>query len=1046
MSKSKFLCIVLILFLLSFLSFCTLNFKQDSQDNVQASSAIALNAELENYLKSVVEDENLSSTSLSQVETLTFDGDFSSTCQAITTIEGLGQFALPNLESIVIKNMSNLTYVDFSDISFDSLNLQNLPNLEFLDVNNTLKSLEISSCTKFKLVLEQNKILNIVDLQLENLSVGRLDLNFQMPKLENLKVKNCPALFSVELVAGNLKNAEIVSNVNLVHFKIDSSFLNDMIFQNNENLQVFDISNNKNLQNLVLDNMTFEEDGFIVERKLLYAPQLKKFFINQNDWLKKIDISKSLKIETIIITSCTNLTTLEFPKYLNYLQTLDLSNCYNLANLKLDNAENLVTLSLAECNLLIGDAFVNIYEMKSLQYLNLQGTSLRELNLKDFDDLQILLVGSNYIHSLELINFPRLYNLDFANSPNLTNLNLQNLIKLESLSLGNCNAIESLNLENLLLKEFNLAGVVSLNELNISTLSLEKIAVYDCENLKELNFSQCKSLKTIEVLGCASLSSEFVDNLTELENIEKLYISECDSIHNFSLVDKITITELNLKHLNNLTILELNNLGTNCKITLPTQTKILRSINLSNLQMADFGAKTLDLSKGMLSAVTLVNLPFENINLNDNMITVFNITGVPQLKNISLANNRITNVNALLNLLSSSAMIEMVDINNNRIDFSKGDVLEDLKNSIYFYYMSIGVQNIINDNAYTFKPEIYFGGINEQLGDIRVVVYKSTKKYRKASITQSLLNEFSKSNLAVDKFSKLSNGTYYIVFEKYDDYGKKIAMTSEEQELFQPIYFTISTEFDFVRFIWILFVGVAVLIFGYVGVTYYLDKKKKARLLAEQTEEGIGFIIDESMTKKEIKEAKKEYKKQVKENRKQEKLDYRNQLILEKEQMREHRIQQKEEKAQNIENQKLEKIASKEKQKEEKEQQKLEKERQKMKKQEKKKKKLTKEEKLEKKKQAKEERLEKKQTQKEQKELKKLDKEIFKEEGKRKNNDKLDEFDEELENFFAKPNEDEFLEEGLTDSDLASLFDKKEQKTEKMVTKKLPNLPKLPKK
>ena len=1099
--KLKHIFVALFLFCMFGAIYCHFNLQTKQNFVVMADDSIILDEQLERYLMELNNEQLLSSTSFSHLTELTFDGASSSVCNGITTIYGLSQFVFEKLETITFKNMTKLESIDLSGVGYhNKLKLDNLSKLENLNYNNNLnlKEIEISNCSNLKFEIDSNTAKKIATLKLNNLNAGQISIPSQMQNLTYLEINNSNALTNLDLSASSLKKLILNGNQFLLTLKIDASQLNDLTLKNNQRLQTLDLSRSPNLKNIDLDEMTFEENGFVVARTILYAPSLKNIFISANDWIESFDISRSKNIETIVFNGCTNLKTIDLADDLQKLQTLDLTNCYNMANINFNSALNMQSLSLKGCNLLGNNAFANISQMKNLQYLNLNSTNLRELVLNDFENLQILLLGSNYLSKIDLMDVPNLYKLDIENSSNLNNIKIVNAISLEKLSLGNCSGIRDLTLENVALTLFSVAGKSMLNKVVINSSTLQELKIYDCENLSTLDFSQCQELKDIEILGCASLNSETIDNFQNLNNIETIYISECSSIYTFNLEDKPTIKELNLKNLNNLTILNLKNLGTNSKITLPQNTFSLRSLSLQGFKYADFGTTTLDLSNGVLSSVTLVNVPFETINLNDNVITVFNISGVDKLRFINLSNNRITNAESVMSLLDSAYLIELLDINNNRIDFSKGKTLKKIQSGIYFYSISIGVQNIIADNDYTFKPKIYFGGFGPHHQEIKAVIYHSTKKYAKASLSQSVLNTFSKSNLREDKFKKYSNGTYYITFEKVDSNGNVIAMTDEEKAMFMPIYFTVSTEFDFVRFIWIIFIGVAVLIFIYVGVSWFFEKRRKARLLGEDTEDGIGLLIDESMSKKEIKMLKKEHKKQSKENAKLQKIEEKNQYILDKENYKNQKALEKEQKIQNEESAKLAKIAEKERLKQEKEQAKLDKERDKLlKKQEKEENKLKelvvktklskedkkakretkdlvkepkiKEEKTKKEKEKQEvlkdnskiqDKLEKKRLKEEQKELMRLEKENLREEKLRekaeakgekfvskKKNDEEDDFD-----FFAKKenieSNDEDFEDALSDKDLENIISESKSKAQppKMPPKKPPFPPRMPKK
>ena len=959
MTKTKKLTIILfsLLFLFVFLNFNSL-IKGNLQTNIvsaedievnadEVSSEINLDSTLQAYLLELTQG-TLEENSFISYQELVFDGAISNSCNAITTIDGLGQFNFNNLTSITIRNMSNLQSLNLvglynSKKVFPKLNtiiIENCTNLTTLDfTNNTnLTNLSISLSSKINLVLDNDTMQTLVTLTLKDIAGQSFNLDYTMPNLNECVLENNLSLESVNLVANSLRKLSVIKNTNLLNFYINSSTLNNLIFQGQTGLQLFDTTNASNIKNIELDIMSFEEDGYIVEKTLLYAPNLKKLFISANDWIEEFDISESPYIENIIFNNCSNLKTLSLADELEHLQTLDLSNCYNLMRVDINPAINLQTLSLAECSLLSSSNFDNFNNMSNLQYLNLQGANIKEFIIKDLSSLQILMLGSNYLGDLQLNNLNNLSLLQISSSSNLKNVSLVDIINLQSFNIDNCDNVESIDIENVGLRTFEIAGKIVLNNVNILCDNLEELYVYDCDNLVNLNFKDCTKLKTVEILGCNSLSSDAINNFDSLNDITNIYVSECSSIYNFELTNKPLVQNLNLKNLNNLSILRIENIGTNAQITLPSNLKTLRNLSLQNLGQANFGISELNLSNGVLSSVSLVDVPFTKINLNDNYISSINISNMKMLNDIDLSNNRITNAENIITMFNTSSKLTRININNNRIDFASSDALQTIQSSIYGQFVVIGIQNVIDNNEYTYEPTIYYGGLNPYYLDIEVVIYHSVEIYSKASLTQEVLSTFSKSPLSVDKFTELKKGTYYITYQKVDDRGNVIEMTTEEKEIFLPIYFTVTTTFDFVQFIWIIFVAVAVLIFIYVGISFMIEKRRKARLLGEDfVDDGGATAMSTTLSRKEIKQAEREHRKLFKESEKLDKQERKNKALLDKAHLQEQKEMEREQKALNQENAKMQKLAKKEQQKaekerlrEEKEQQKLDKEREKL--------------------------------------------------------------------------------------------------------------------
>lgn len=923
---------------------------QTNMDNALSINVDDLGEPLKSYLLELAGTETLTANSFSAFSELVFDGQESLQCAEIVQVAGLSQFSFANLRKLTFKNMSNIEYIDIANIVNDNsdnkveLIIENCPNLTALDysTNARLEIMRIIDCEKLNFTLLNSVAQSLRELELVGVGGEKFDIISSMPYLKAVTLKNNTALKKIDLQASsNLKLCDIENNANLTSFVIRAGGLNELTFKGNENLQVLDLTHAQNLKVIYFDEMTFDEEGYVVERNLLYAPNLKKVFVRGNDWLEEFDISYSPRVETLVFYNCNSLNSLHLSETLNYLQTLDLTKCYNLANVDFASAVNLQSLSLAECDLIIADTFRGIANMFNLQYLNLSSTNIRDLTLENFADLQIILLGSNYLSSITLTNLPKLYKLDMSTSRNLKNVTVSNVENLKTISFSGCENVENLELSGVGFEKFDIAGMARLQTLKLTSESLGSLKVYDCENLMTLDFAECANLLELEVCGCNALNSDVVENLDELMRLESIVFSECNGIYNFNLANLPNIIKLDLSGLYNISILGLKNLGTYASIALPYNSRFIRSLSLINLLSADFGGDSLNFAGGVISSVTLDGVPFRNINLMNNAISSFSIDNCPYLGTINLANNRITNAETVLKMLDLSVVIQQININNNRIDFSKGSYINDIQSNERAYSMVIGIQNIIIENEYTYEPNIYFGGFGNFYPSVEVVVYHSNKKYSKANLTASVLRTFDRDTFSRDKFKKFENGTYYITYQKVDAKGHVVDMTEEELAMFVPIYFSVSKEVDIVQFIWIIFVVVAGLIFIYVGVSYIFDRRRKARVFDEDgldsEPNGMGAVIGNSKADRVYKKVERQRRRAQKDAEKQSKKEAKALAVAGVKNGELTKEEAKALKEENLQNIKLARIAEKERLKEEKEQAKLDREREKLKAEEEKK-------------------------------------------------------------------------------------------------------------
>ena len=130
---------------------------------------------------------------------------------------------------------------------------------------------------------------------------------------------------------------------------------------------------------------------------------LKELTIKKVSTFSSIDLSRNTKLETIMITNCTGLTTLKLGTnnnlttlhaYGNNLKTIDVSGCPNLTSLRINkNALKSVNVS-------------NNNKLEEL-YVN-SNSSLNTLNVKNCRGLRSLNIGSTEIKSIDISNCPYL--------------------------------------------------------------------------------------------------------------------------------------------------------------------------------------------------------------------------------------------------------------------------------------------------------------------------------------------------------------------------------------------------------------------------------------------------------------------------------------------------------------------------------------------------------------------------------------------------------------------------------------------------------------
>lgn len=265
------------------------------------------------------------------------------------------------------------------------------------------------------------------------------------------------------------------------------------------------------------------------------------------------------KVESLDLSDCKTLPSLEGLGGITGLKTLDVRNCQSLRNLNgLQSVATLQKLKLGNCTGLRAlDALKDLNDLRELDLqacgaltsLNvLQGmTRLETLTffgarsltslegVEGLTSLKLFFIGSGDLRSLKGVErLTRLEGLLIVGCERLTDLDdVRGLPNVNALAVLSCRGLTSLgglqglgNLRQLSLRDCTaLTGLDGLKGL----ASLETLSLVDCARLSNLDpVRGLTNLRVLDLTGCSALTS--VDQLQGLKNLRELRLTNCHGL------------------------------------------------------------------------------------------------------------------------------------------------------------------------------------------------------------------------------------------------------------------------------------------------------------------------------------------------------------------------------------------------------------------------------------------------------------------------------------------------------------------------------------
>ncbi|MHC5410013.1 LapB repeat-containing protein, partial [Listeria seeligeri] len=431
-------------------------------------------------------------------------------------------------------------------------------------------------------------------------------------------------------------------------------------------------------------------------------PNLTALSVLNNPTIKKLSIEDQAKLTSISISvdndqaaQLAELTLSNLPALTSapYAGSVNFSNYSDyLSKVKLTGLPQISSVTLNDTQ--IND--VTIEDLAKLTKLNLSDnklTDMAQMKLQDLPLLNDLDVADNQWTSFILdvenaTEFPNLASLHLNGNPTMTNISLEDQPKLKTVSIsvntGQTAQLAELTLSNLpaltsapyagsvnfsnysdYLSKVKLTGLPQISSVTLNDTQINDVTIEDLAKLTKLNLSDNK------LTDMAQMKLQNLPLLNDLDVIDNQWTS-------------FILDAENAAEFPNLASLHLNGNPTMTNISLEDQPKLKTvSISVNTGQTAQLAELTLSNLPALTNAPYAGSVNFSNYS---DYLSKAKITGLPQISNVNLSNNQLTNV-----LVENMDNLKTLTLYNNKL--TELDQLSDLPvlNSLDVSNNSIGV-------------------------------------------------------------------------------------------------------------------------------------------------------------------------------------------------------------------------------------------------------------------------------------------------------------------------------------------------------------------
>ncbi len=500
-------------------------------------------------------------------------------------------------------------------------------------------------------------------------------------------------------------------------------------------LQALDLSGN-NINDIgVLKELESLKKLYLIRNKIIdisVLRNLKDLQVLKLSWneIENIIVLKELKKLEVLSLSGNNISDFSILRDLRNLRKLYLSSIGIEDISFLRELKDLEVLYLSRNQI---NDFSVLKDLKKLRELNLASTGLEDISfLRELKDLEKLSISRNEIKELKIEGgFESLRQLTIQGKVERIGFRERLKIGLKNLVIKDLKSLEKLDLSWNELTTIELKQLDKLRDLDLSS-----------NNLTDLSF--LSGLKNVEVLNLSANHVSIVSPLQKLNNLRELYLSdnqikEIEPLLKLNNLEELDISENGIEELRieggfeSLKVLKLTG-------GYGDEKKKLRKVSISKLQ----SLRELDLSDNEIVYVELEALPnLRDLNLSSNILSDLSfLSGLQSVEILNLSDNYISDVSSLQKLLK----LRELYLSDNQIKEEEIEQLRELKNLDKLNISGNGIEKLRIEGGFESLRELTIQGKEEHISfmksrkiGLNSLVIKDLKNLEKLDLSRNEL-------------------------------------------------------------------------------------------------------------------------------------------------------------------------------------------------------------------------------------------------------------------------------------------------------------------
>lgn len=270
--------------------------------------------------------------------------------------------------------------------------------------------------------------------------------------------------------------------------------------ENCVNLRYLDCHNTK------LGGIKFSKKGGVLDFVDVSNTQITSFELKSQEYIESLDLSSCTELATFVVDDCNRLKVIQMPD--TKLETFKVLSCANVTDIDISNTKFLTIFDIQGCPNLRVLKMANVSN-KNITDLNLRNAlNIEELNISGSTSIECITFGKHVVDG-QIQNYNGIKKLTCNNSA------------IKTIRWGNDEPTEVLDLSPFTLQALNFSGCKSLKEitgLNISGTSAADM-FNNCSNLVAVRgnmnisgsisgaFYQCSNLRTFPTINMANVTS-----------------------------------------------------------------------------------------------------------------------------------------------------------------------------------------------------------------------------------------------------------------------------------------------------------------------------------------------------------------------------------------------------------------------------------------------------------------------------------------------------------------------------------------------------------